>query len=39
MLRAGSVSSAMEVARAQRTFPWLSGTVADLRHACVGLAF
>ena len=37
VLRAGSVSSAMEDARDQRTFPWLSGTLADLRHASVGL--
>ncbi|HZO56196.1 MAG TPA: ABC transporter permease [Bryobacteraceae bacterium] len=37
VLRVGGVSSAMEEARDQRTFPWLAGTVADLRHACVGL--
>jgi predicted permease len=37
VLRAGSVPAAMEYARDQRTFPWLSGTVADLRHACVSL--
>jgi macrolide transport system ATP-binding/permease protein len=37
ILRAGSVSSAMEEAREQRTFTWLSGSTADLHHACVGL--
>ena len=37
VLRSGSVASAMEGARDQRTFPWLTGTLADLRHACVGL--
>ena len=37
VLRAGFVSSAMDDTRDQRTFPWLSGTVADLRHASIGL--
>ena len=37
VLHAGSVSSAMEQTRDQRTFPWLTGTAQDLRHACVGL--
>ena len=37
VLRAGSVSSAMEHTRDQRTFAWLSGSLADLRHASVGL--
>lgn len=37
VLRAGSVSSAMEEARDQRNLPWLSGAASDLRHACVGL--
>src|SRR5262245_62034758 len=37
VLRAGSISSAMENARDQRTFPWISGSLSDLRHACFGL--
>jgi len=37
VLKAGSVSSAMEGARDQRTFSWLSGSLGDLRHAWVAL--
>src|SRR5262245_52851662 len=37
VLRAGSISSAMENARDQRTFPWISGSLSDLRHASFGL--
>lgn len=34
VLRAGSVSSAVEHLRDQRTLPWLTGTASDLRRAC-----
>ncbi|MBI4903064.1 MAG: ABC transporter permease [Acidobacteria bacterium] len=37
VLRTTTVASAIEHTRDQRTFPWLSGTLADLRQACVGL--
>ncbi|HYO84606.1 MAG TPA: ABC transporter permease [Bryobacteraceae bacterium] len=37
VLRAGSVASAMEKARDQRTASWVSGTAADIRHAMTGL--
>jgi macrolide transport system ATP-binding/permease protein len=37
VLHAGRPSSAMEDARDQLTFPWLSGSLADLRHAATGL--
>ena len=37
ILHAGSVTSAMQDARDQRTLPWLSGSISDLHHAFIGL--
>ncbi len=37
VLHAGSVASAMEDVRDQRSFAWLSGTLMDLRQAWTGL--
>jgi macrolide transport system ATP-binding/permease protein len=36
-LRIGQVSQSMELARDQHGHPWLSGSMADLRHAVVAL--